>query len=70
MYRNPQNTDNRGFRRPANNMPQTFPREQRGRDREDQRIQAPFQNNLLTDEEEREADDVDRWVSTEVNSFS
>jgi hypothetical protein len=59
MYRNPQNTDNRGFRRPPNNMPQDFLREQRGRDREDQRIQAPFQNNLVADEEEREADELD-----------
>ena len=38
MYRNPQNIDNRGFRRPTDNMPQVFPREQRGRDREDHRI--------------------------------
>jgi hypothetical protein len=29
MYRNPQNADNRGFRRPNNNGPQAFPREQR-----------------------------------------
>jgi hypothetical protein len=42
MYINPQNTDNRGFRQPANNMPQVFPREQRGRDRDDQRVQTPL----------------------------
>jgi hypothetical protein len=29
MYRNPQNTDNRGFRRPSNNVPKALPREQR-----------------------------------------
>jgi hypothetical protein len=38
MYRNPQNTDNRGFRRPINNVPQAFPREQRSKDKDDQRI--------------------------------
>jgi hypothetical protein len=38
MYRNPQNTDNRGFRTPGNHMPQTLPKEQRSKDRDDQRI--------------------------------
>jgi ribonuclease HI len=57
MYRNPQNTDNRGFRRPANNMPQAFPREQRGKDREDQRVQTPLQNNLVDHEEREEIDE-------------
>jgi ribonuclease HI len=57
MYINPQNNDNRGFRRPANNMPQVFPREQRGRDREDQRVQAPLQNNLVDHEEREEIDE-------------
>jgi hypothetical protein len=33
MYKNPQNVDNRGFRRPNNNVPQYFPREPRGKDR-------------------------------------
>ena len=42
VYRNPQNTDNRGFRRPGNHMPQTLPKEQRSRDRDDQRIQTPL----------------------------
>jgi hypothetical protein len=37
MYRNPQNTDNRGFRRPSNNVTQVFPREQRRKDRDEQR---------------------------------
>jgi hypothetical protein len=57
MYRNPQNTDNRGFRRPTNNMLQVFPREQRGKDRDDQRIQAPLQNNLDSHEEREEIDE-------------
>jgi hypothetical protein len=57
MYKNPQNNDNRGFRRPANNMPQVFSREQRGKDREDQRVQAPLQNNLVDHEEREEIDE-------------
>jgi ribonuclease HI len=57
MYRSPLNNDNRGFRRPANNMPQAFPREQRGKDREDQRVQAPLQNNLVDHEEREEIDE-------------
>jgi hypothetical protein len=53
-YRNTQNVDNRGnFRRP-NNTPQIIQRDQRNRDRDDQRIQAPIQNNLVTDEEGEE----------------
>jgi hypothetical protein len=59
MYRNPQNADGRGFRRSDNHGPRAFPREQRDKDREDQRIQAPFQNNLVADEEEREIDELD-----------
>ena len=57
MYKNPQNTDNRGFRQPTNNMPQVFPREQRGKDREDQRVQTPLQNNLVDHEEREEIDE-------------
>jgi hypothetical protein len=58
-YKNPQNIDNRGnFRRPNNNVPQIMPREQRDRDRNDQKIQAPFQNNLVVDEE-REGEELD-----------
>jgi hypothetical protein len=54
-YRNPQNIDNRGnFRRPNNHAPQIMPREQRNRDRDDQRIQTPLQNNLVDDEEKEE----------------
>jgi hypothetical protein len=59
MYRNPQNAGNRGFRRPNNNGPQAFPREQKGKDREDQRIQTPLQNNLVTHEEGEEIDEFD-----------
>jgi hypothetical protein len=55
-YRNAQNTDNRGnFRRP-NNAPQILPRDPRNRERDDQRVQAPFQNNLVVDEEEEEVE--------------
>jgi hypothetical protein len=58
-YKNPQNGDNRGnFRRPNNNVPQIMPREQRNRDRDDQRIQTPLQNNLV-DDEEREEEELD-----------
>jgi hypothetical protein len=58
-YRNPQNVDNRGnFRRPNNNVPQIMPREQRNRDRDDQRIQTPLQNNLVDDEEGEEIDEL------------
>jgi hypothetical protein len=50
-YRNTQNDDNRGnFRRP-NNTPQILPRDPRNRDRDDQKVQAPIQNNLVADEE-------------------
>jgi hypothetical protein len=39
-------------------MPQVLLREQRGKDIEDQRVQAPLQNNLV-DHEERE--DIDEF---------
>jgi len=32
---------------------------EKGRDREDQKIQAPFQNNFMVEGEEREADERD-----------
>jgi len=32
---------------------------EKGRDKEDQKIQAPFQNNFVAEEEEREADELD-----------
>jgi hypothetical protein len=55
-YRNAQNTENRGnFLRP-NNAPQILPRDPRNRERDDQRIQAPFQSNLVADEEEEKVE--------------
>jgi hypothetical protein len=55
-YRNTQNTDNRGnFRRP-NYAPQILPRDPRNRERDDQRVQAPLQNNLVVDEEGEEVE--------------
>jgi hypothetical protein len=53
MYKNPQILDNRGFRRPNNNVPQVFPREQRNRDRDDQRIQTPSKITWLLMRKER-----------------
>jgi hypothetical protein len=51
-YKGPQNVESRGgFRRPNNFTPPTVQRE-RGRDKEDQKIQAPFQNNFMAEEEE------------------
>jgi hypothetical protein len=38
-------------------MPQVFPREQRGKDRDDQRVQTPLQNNLVDHEEREEIDE-------------
>jgi hypothetical protein len=58
-YRNPQNTDNRGFRRPGNSMPQSLSKEQRSGDRDDQRIQTPLQNSLVAHEEGEEVDELD-----------
>jgi hypothetical protein len=50
-YRNIQNDDNIGkFRRP-NNPPQILPRDPRNRDSDDQKVQAPLQNNPVVDEE-------------------
>jgi hypothetical protein len=58
-YKGPQNIENRGgFRRPNNVASPTIQRE-RGRDREDQKIQAPFQNNFVAEEEEGETDELD-----------
>jgi hypothetical protein len=45
-YKGPQNVENKGgFRRPNNFTPSNVQRE-RGRDREDQKIQAPFQKTI------------------------
>jgi hypothetical protein len=67
MYKGPQNTENKGgFRRPNNFAPPTMHKEKE-RDRDDQRIQAPFQNNLVADEEEREPDEPEPKIhSVEV----
>jgi uncharacterized small protein (DUF1192 family) len=57
MYKGPQNSENKGgFRRPNNFSPPTMHKEKE-RDRDDQRIKAPFQNNFVADEEERETDE-------------
>ena len=57
-YRNTQNVDNRGNLMRPNNAPQLLPRDPRSRDRDDQKVQTPLQNNLVVDEkgEEEEAD--------------
>jgi hypothetical protein len=57
VNKGPQSTENKGgFRRPNYIAPPTMHRE-KGRDRDDQRIQAPFQNNFVADEEEGETDE-------------
>jgi uncharacterized small protein (DUF1192 family) len=59
MKKGPQSTENKGgFRRPNNIAPPTMHRE-KGRDRDDQIIQAPFQNNFVADEEEGETDELE-----------
>jgi hypothetical protein len=65
MYKFPQRTENKGgFRRPNNIAPQTM---HRGRDGEDQRIQAPFQNNFVADEEGEIDEPEPKIHSVEVN---
>jgi hypothetical protein len=51
-YKNPQNDDSRGNCRRPNNTPQIIQRDQRSRDRDDQKIHTPLQNNLVADGEE------------------
>jgi hypothetical protein len=54
-YKGPQSTENKGgFRRPNNIAPPMMQR-----DRDDQKIQAPFQNNFVAEEEEGETDELD-----------
>jgi len=67
MNRGPPSTENRGgFRRPRNFTPPTMHKE-RDRDRDDQKIQAPFQSNFVTDEERRQPDEPEPEVhSVEV----
>jgi hypothetical protein len=57
-YKVAQNVENKGNFRRTNNTPQILPREPRSRDRDDQKIQTPLQNNLVVDEdgEEEELD--------------
>jgi hypothetical protein len=56
MKKGPQITENRGgFRRPNNFAPPATYKEKE-RDRDDQRIQAPFQNNFVAEEREGETD--------------
>jgi hypothetical protein len=57
MYKGPQNTENKGgFRRPNNLAPPTMHKEKE-RDRDDQRVQAPFQKNFMINEEHEEVDE-------------
>jgi hypothetical protein len=57
VNKGPQRTENKGdFRRPNYIAPPTMHRE-KGRDRDDQRIQASFQNNFVNDEEEGETEE-------------
>jgi hypothetical protein len=53
-YKSTQNNDNRGNFIIPNNTPQILPREPRSRDRDDQKIQNPLQNNLVVDGEGEE----------------
>jgi hypothetical protein len=58
-YKGPQNAEKKGvFRRPNNFTPPNVQRE-RGRDIEDQKIQAPFQNNFVAGGEEGEINEID-----------
>jgi hypothetical protein len=67
-YKGPQSTENKGgFRRLNNISPPTMKRE-RGRDREDQRIQAPFQNNFVAEEEEGETNELDPEIHCFVDT--
>jgi hypothetical protein len=53
-YRNGQNNDNRGNYKRPNNAHQIFPRDPKNKERDDQRVQDPLQNNLVVDKEEEE----------------
>jgi hypothetical protein len=64
MNKGPQNTERGGgFKRPNNFAPPNVQREG-GRDREDQRVQAPFQNNFVAEDEEREADELEPKIQS------
>jgi hypothetical protein len=69
-YRNSQNTENRGSFKSPTNAPQIIQRDQRNKDRDDQKIQAPLQNNLVTDEEgEEEEIDPEIHCLGDTSSF-
>jgi len=56
-YISPQNIDNRSnFRRSNNSAPRIMQREPWNRNRDDQKIQTPLQNNLITDNGGEEED--------------
>jgi len=58
-YKGPLNAEKKGgFRRPNNFNPTNVQRE-KGRDREDQKIQTPFQNNFVAEGEETGTDELD-----------
>jgi hypothetical protein len=57
MNKGPQSTENKGCFRKTNNISPPTMHQEKGRDRDDQRIQAPFQNNFVADEEEGETDE-------------
>ena len=63
MYINPQNTNNRGFKRPSNNVPQDLPSQQRSKDRDDHRIQTPLQNILVSHEQGEGIDKLDPEIN-------
>jgi ribonuclease HI len=69
MNKGPQNTENKGgFRRPNNFAPPNIHKEKE-RDRDDQRVQAPFQNNFMVNEEHEEVDEPEPKIhSLEVTS--
>jgi hypothetical protein len=58
-YKGPQNAERGGgFRRP-NNIASPAMQREKGRDREDQKIQPPFQNNFVAEGEEGETNELD-----------
>jgi len=59
MNKGPQNTEIKGGFKRSNNIAPPVMHREKGRDREDQRIQAPFHNSFMTKEEERETDELD-----------
>jgi hypothetical protein len=58
-YKGPQSAENKGGFRRLNNITSPTMQRERGRDREDQKIQAPFQNNFMAEEEEGEVEELD-----------